>query len=233
MKDLLLWEEEEAILNEPEDPDADLMGGENPTRLELRLAALDDRAREEMDWFFGTLGGRVPEENSELAYARPAAEAIDGWLKAVPAFHRGALALRFTPKEWPPTLTDRYGTSTSLVVRLECALHPSRGDQTTEALEQVATLRLEEAIAKRGWDKHNLLDRAMSHEFLAIRAYLKVRGEGLYRVRIPKRASAGGDTPAVCAPIASDPPREQAPESARVNDPPTEPAPVSAEGGHR
>lgn len=232
MKDLLCWEEEEAIRNEPEDPDTDL-AGEKPTRLELRRAALDDRARKEMDWFFGTLGGRVPEENTGLAYARAAAEAIDGWLKAIPAFHRGALALRFTPREWPPTLTRRYGTSTSLVVRLECALHPSRGDQTTEALEQAAALRLEEVIAKRGGDRHNLLDRAMTHEFLAIRAYLKVRGEGLYRVRIPKRPSAGGETPAICAPIASDPPREQAPESARVNDPPTKPAPVSAEGGHR
>ena len=193
MKDLLWWEEEEAIRNEPEDPEADLSGSNKPTRRELRLAALDETARTEMDWFFGTLGGRVPDEGSELAYARPAAEAIREWLKAITAFHRGALALRFTPREWPPTLTKRYGKSTSLVVRLECALHPSRGDQSTEALERASVERLERVIAKRGWDKRDLLQRAIAHEFLAIRAYLKVRGEEPVAVCTPKKPTEGGD----------------------------------------
>jgi hypothetical protein len=176
MKDLLWLEEEESLRNEPEDRDADLMASEKPTALSVQRAALEDRARREMEWFFDTLGGRVPEENTELAYARPAAEAIDGWLRAMPAFHRGALALRFTPRKWPRTLTHHYGESTSLVVRLECALHPSRGDQSTEALEQAAVLRLEEVLVKRGRDRHDLLGRAFAHESLAIRAYLKVRG---------------------------------------------------------
>jgi len=183
VKDLLWWEEDEVVRSEPEDPDEDLMGATKPTRQQLRLEALDDRAREEMEWFFGTLGGRVPDEDSELGYARAAAEAIHGWLQAITAFHRGALALRFTPREWPPGLTKRYGKSTSLVVRLECALHPSNGDQTTEALEQASVERLLHGLlGKREWD---LLTRAHSHEFLAIRAYLKVRGSDLLAVRIP------------------------------------------------
>jgi hypothetical protein len=187
MKDLLWLEEEESLRSEPEDPDADLMAWEKRTALTVRRAALEDTARREMDWFFGMLGGRVPEENTELADARPAAEAIDGWLRAVPAFHRGALALRFTPGTWPFTLTRHYGNSTSLVIRLECALHPSRGDRSIEALEQAAALRLEEIIGKRGRDRHDLLARARTHESLAIRAYLKVRGDR--RLCIPKKAA--------------------------------------------
>jgi hypothetical protein len=182
-----------------------------------------------MDWFFGMLGGRVPEENTELADARPAAEAIDAWLRAMPAFHRGALALRFTPRTWPRTLTGHYGKSTSLVVRLECALHPSPGDRSTEALEQAAALRLEEVLRKRGRDRHALLERANTHESLAIRAYLKVRGEG--HVHIPKKPAAGVDKAAVSAPIADDSLCTRTLGSAHVNDPPTEPAFVSAEEG--
>jgi len=184
MKDLLWLEEEESLRNEPEDPDADLMSCEQPTAQQVRIRALEDEARREMEWFFGTLGGRVPEENTELAHARARAQAIDGWLRAILTFHRGALALRFTPRKWPVTLTRLYGKSTSLVVRLECALHPSLG--STEALEQAAALRLEEVVRKRGRDRHDLLARARAHELLAIRAYLKVRGDG------PAPVSAGG-----------------------------------------
>jgi hypothetical protein len=187
VKGLLELEEEQVVQDEPEDPDADLMRSKKPTRQQLRRDALDDCARKEMDWFFGALGGRVPEPNTELGYARPAAERIHRWLQSITEFHRGALALRFTPRRWPPWLTKRYRKSTSLVVRLECALHPSTG-QTTEMLEQASVERL---AGLRPKQQRELLARARSHEFLGLRAYEKVRGNDLHAVRIPERPTDG------------------------------------------
>ena len=187
MKDLLGLEQDEVNEDAPEDPDGDFMRSKKPTRQQLRRDALDERAREEMDWFFGALGGRVPEPSTELGYARPAAEQIHGWLQSITEFHRGALALRFTPRRWPPWLTKRYRRSTSLVVRLECALHPSTG-QTTEMLEQAS---LERLAGLRPKQRRELLARARTHEFLALRAYEKVRGNELHAVRIPECPADG------------------------------------------
>jgi hypothetical protein len=94
--------------------------------------------------------------------------------------------MQFTPRDWPATLVTHYRGATSLVVRLECALHPSPpGDETTEALEQAAVRRLEEALEERGRDRHDLFGRAIAHQDLAMRAYLKSRGEA--RCMVPRR----------------------------------------------
>ena len=135
---------------------------------------LRETARKEVEWFFGALGGRVPDEGSPMAHARPGAILIDRYLEAISAFHRGALALRYTPREWPPSLVTRHGRWTSLVVRLDCALHPSGGGKTTAELEKAAAERLEEAPAHG----EALMARAEVHEHLAIRACAKARGEG-------------------------------------------------------
>jgi hypothetical protein len=105
---------------------------------------------EEARWFFGELGGKVPQgTGGEGLIARVAAARIDGWLRAIPAYHRGVLSLRFVPREWPEFLREEFEELTSLVVRLECTLHPAVGVPTA-ALELASVERLEGALALAG-----------------------------------------------------------------------------------
>jgi len=106
----------------------------------------ESRARREAGWFYKVLGGRVPDERNAPPEVRSAAVQIEAWLKAVPPFHRGALSLRFTPREWPKAIVGEFHEFSSLVIRLECALHPATG-KTTEELEKASIARIEEAIA--------------------------------------------------------------------------------------
>jgi hypothetical protein len=148
----------------------------------------------------------VPDEGAVPPEERSAAVQIDAWLKAVPAFHRGALSLRYRPKEWPRAIVREFGDLSSLAVRLECALHPAMG-KTNAELEKASVERLEKAIDARnaqiekanaaekagsepmpgrprrdpalavGVDLAQLDFRADRHVALAIRALGKVRGD--------------------------------------------------------
>ena len=142
---------------------------------EEKRERIEKRAEKEVEWFFRTMGGRVPEEGVGPPYARPAAQAIEGWLKSIPPFHRGALSLLYAPKEWPKSLTIEYGSWTSLVVRLECALHPSDGKVSNEELEQASIERLLASGLRQG-PLGDLEFRAVKHVRCAIRAYAKARG---------------------------------------------------------
>jgi hypothetical protein len=153
---------------------------ETSERLDAHLSRSSLRsARRELGWFHGTLGGRVPEEGDLEPDLRRAAARIDGWLKSIPTFHRGALSLRHSTKRWPKPLTDEYRAWTSLVVRLECALHPSDVWRPTDELEEAGAKRLIEALASRRWsnDADDFQDRARAHVRDAIEAYAEARGE--------------------------------------------------------
>ena len=138
MRDILWYEAQEALHDCECDAEGRPLPGaseDEPTDAELaRREHLEERAEREVAWFFEVMGGRVPMEGAAgPRYARPAAEVIARTLKSLRAFHRGALALRYTPREWPESLTRQYGRWTSLVVRLECvvtrrrARRPPRG----------------------------------------------------------------------------------------------------------
>jgi len=164
----------------------------------------ESRARREAEWFYKTLGGRVPDEDNASPEVRSAAAQIEAWLKAVPVFHRGALSLRYTRREWPRVIMREFGGLSSLVLRLECALHPATG-MTNEQLEKASVERIEKAIAARkgaraavaeagskatsmpqededpplpaGVDIERLEYRADRHVKLAVRALGKVRAD--------------------------------------------------------
>jgi hypothetical protein len=173
MKDLLGYELQECLkadLESEDAPDCDLSNEQIEAAAQAKREQREDMARAELDWFFGAMEGRVPSSRAAPAEARRPARRIARWLRRIPAFHRGALSLCFTPKAWPTWLVREYGGSTSLVVRLECSLHPSTGGQTTEELEEAALERL--GKVREG----DLWSRAWDHEYLALRAYLKVRG---------------------------------------------------------
>jgi len=166
----------------------------------------ESRARREAEWFYKILGGRVPDEDNASPEVWSAAAQIETWLKAVPAFHRGALLLRYTRREWPRAIVREFGGLSSLVIRLECALHPATG-KTNEELEKASVERIEKAIAARGGrtaalaaeaagskatsmhpqdedpplpagvDIERLEYRADRHVKLAVRALGKVRGD--------------------------------------------------------
>jgi hypothetical protein len=166
----------------------------------------ESRARREAEWFYKVLGGRMPDDGTAPLGARSAAAQIEAWLKAVPAFHRGALSLRYTPKKWPRAIVREFGGLSSLALRLECALHPATG-MTNEELEKASVERIEKALAEReartagladeaagskatsmpqededpplpaGVDIVRLEYRADRHVKLAIRALGKVRGD--------------------------------------------------------
>ena len=168
-----------------------------PTKVSRRKVLLRrERAEREAQWFFGTLGGRVPEEGACAPSIRAAALTIDGWLRMIPAFHRGALALAYVPRTWPAAIRGWFGEFTSLVVRLECALHPTPG-QTNEALEAASVARLSAALASGGRTNAKdafgpddddlrlaagplgtLFRRALRHRELAIHALARARGDG-------------------------------------------------------
>src|SRR5580698_9078248 len=105
----------------------------------MPLALFQKHAEREASWFFRELGGKVPEGADPAT--REAADRIDAWLRAIPAFHRGVLALRYVPRSWPKPIAEEFGELASIVVRLECALHPAVG-RSTEDLEQASIERL-------------------------------------------------------------------------------------------
>jgi hypothetical protein len=162
-----------------------------------RRRLIEERAWAEVAWFCGTLGGVVPEQDCP---ERTAAQRIDGWLKQLPAFHRGAFALRYMRRAWPEPLAGTFGEDTSLVVRLECAEHPAVGKSPAE-LEAASVERLTAMIAAgererqrrkdlgdrgpSGPDERRvgaLLVRAHKHVASAIRALRRVRGDAPCRV---------------------------------------------------
>jgi hypothetical protein len=162
---------------------------------EKQRERIEERAAKEVDWFFGVMGGRVPEPGVGPEYARPAAEAIDRWFRSIPPFHRGALALCHDTRPWPETLTKEFGGLTSLVVRLECARLADGTAKSSVEIESAAVRALEEDIAAcerrraavqsaRGScvvtarERRVLrrLSRASKHRRLALRAYAKARG---------------------------------------------------------
>jgi len=175
----------------------------------------ESRARREAEWFYKVLGGRVPGEAAASPEVRSAAAQVAAWLRAVPAFHRGALSLRYTPKEWPRAIVREFRELSSLVIRLECALHPATGKPNKE-LEHASVERIEKAIEARKpvplppprkdpWDSPTpavvdiiqLADRAERHVALAIRTLGKVRGDApcvLPRAKPRKNGTPGGET---------------------------------------
>ena len=161
-------------------------------------------AEREASWFFQACGGKVPNDGDPAV--RAAAEQIDGWLRELPAFHRGVLALRFVPREWPKAMEEELCGLASVVVRLECALHPTTG-VSTKALEQASLERLLECIhdanrTRARWDrvdrdrpltrseKHlrQLVRRAHRHAELAVRALTRTRGLAPYLLPALRRS---------------------------------------------
>jgi hypothetical protein len=152
------------------------------------------QAEREAAWFFRELGGNVPEGVDSTT--RTAAEQVDGWLQAIPSFHRGALHLRYVQRSWPKCIAREFGDLASVAVRLECALHPAVGI-STEALEHASVERLQKAIlsCERARSRRTpagrerpmtpsekalarLARRAERHVELAVRALARVRGVG-------------------------------------------------------
>jgi len=180
MRDLLWYEEQEVLLyrrgEDPFGPPPTDPNWANPSQAERRRRARRlRRARKEVAWFVGKLRGRVPERGAASEGDRSAAQVIDACLKSLPTFHAGALALRYSPKDWPASVADHYGSWTSLVVRLDGALHPGIG--TTEELEQASVARLERKVRARKRDAYGLRSRAAKHVNLALHAYVLARGD--------------------------------------------------------
>jgi hypothetical protein len=159
---------------------------------EKQRERIEERAAKEVDWFFGVMGGQVPEPGVGPEYARPAAEAIDRWFRSIPPFHRGALMLSHDMRPWPETLTKEFGSLTSLVVRLECARLSDGTTKSRLEIESAAVRALEDDIAAcqrrraavqgtrvvtmRERKVLRRIDRASKHKRLAFRAYAKARG---------------------------------------------------------
>jgi hypothetical protein len=211
----------------------------------LRQGRRESHGRREAGWFYKVLGGRVPDEGTASPEVRSAAAQIEAWLKAMPAFHRGALSLRYTPKEWPPVIVREFRELSSLAVRLECALHPATG-KTNRELEQASVERIEKAIEARNAqieaiekataaqdttcpkpmpvacvDLVRLDHRAARHVALAIRALGKVRGDAscvLPRAKPDKHATPVTELPPSSSVqwVASDTEHEDAPSSGEV-----------------
>ena len=151
-------------------------------------------AKRDASWLFGTHGGCAP---TGPAARRQRAEVIERALQSIAPFHRGALSLWYTGKAWPAELRREFGEATSLVVRLECAAHPSVG-HSTEALEAAAVERLSLLIARGATADQRALarleTRAGKHYRLAIRALAKARARSAARV---DEAPVSGVLPAV------------------------------------
>jgi hypothetical protein len=135
-------------------------------------------ADKEAAWFYGTLGGRVPDSGRH----RAAALAIEQWLQSVLTYHRGALALWYDRREWPSWLREVFRSGPSLVVRLECALHPAVG-RTNQELEAASLERIAELLSAArkdgrplGRELYKLRVRARKHFKLAVRALATARG---------------------------------------------------------
>ncbi len=156
------------------------MSQSKPT-LHERMRRLEETALAELEWFFTRARGTVPKEGEAPAEVRQAAATIRGWLDAIPTFHVGALALRYTPRAWPEPIEHEFGGWSSVIVRLECAVQPGDGATSTETLESAAAARLAEVIARGGAGRREivrLVVRAFKHVRAAVRAYVEVRGFG-------------------------------------------------------
>jgi len=160
------------------------------TKLEKRLR-LQAYASAEAEWFYGTLGGQVPTDAS--AETVTAARSIEARLKELPAFHRGAFSLRWTPRTWPEPLDEKFDDQCSVVVRLECTQHPAVGKSLAE-LEAASIERLTALIGEAEKEKARrkgrgalpgiheaqlarLAWRAYQHVESAVSALAKVRGD--------------------------------------------------------
>jgi hypothetical protein len=150
-------------------------------KLRERRWAAEDAADRELEWFFARANGTVPDQREGTPAVGKAAATIQRWLGALTTFHVGALSLRYTPRDWPKSIRDEFGDWTSLVVRLECAAHPSDGRTCARELEAAAVRRLEQLVARRGEKPElaRLVRRARRHVRYATRAYVKVRGFGV------------------------------------------------------
>jgi hypothetical protein len=160
--------------------------------LRERMRRAEETALAELEWFFTRAGGTVPKEGEASPAVRTAAGAIQGWLDAITTFHAGALALRYTPRDWPEPIEHEFGEWSSVVVRLECALHPSDGRTSSHALETAAAARLVELLAAGGGETPEvirLVNHAFGHVRAAVRAYVKVRGFG---PSVLRRRDGGG-----------------------------------------
>jgi hypothetical protein len=142
------------------------------------LSQAQKSAWKEIRWFYETMGGRVPKMDQCLEWEFVAAQAIHGWLRRLPSFNTGAFSLRYLPQKWPPAVTKRFTELTGLVVRIECAQHPSDGHQSDEDLEKASVARLEAMLADRRAQSmlYDLDYRAYWHLRAAHKAYVKVRG---------------------------------------------------------
>ena len=152
---------------------------------------IEERADAEAEWFYRVHAGRVPADAFSVEGA--AARRIEQWLTKLAPFHRGAFALRYTPRTWPEPLVDEFQGAASLIVRLECAQHPAVGKSVAE-LEEASVARLmaliTEATRERerrkgrgtlpgpcGIQLGRLTVRAWLHMASAVRAFAKVRGD--------------------------------------------------------
>jgi hypothetical protein len=140
----------------------------------LTYGATVEAAQRELAWFYGELGGSWEDRDERV---RRAAQAIGGTIHALRPPERGALALRYTRREWPALVHCYYGAWASLVVRLECALHDWDGRSATPELEERAVARLEAHL--RGPSDPvlaGLSRRAKGYFRQALRAYVALRG---------------------------------------------------------
>jgi hypothetical protein len=159
-------------------------------RTSVPSQAVHERAEREAAWFYGTLGGKVPENGSPAT--RAAAVQIDAWLAQLSSFQRGVLALRFGEKVWPSDIERELEPVAAIAVRIECAHHPAVG--RTEDLERASVARLQEIIrlADRARTRrrrpesdarcdaertiHRLFIRAARYAHAAMRAFARARG---------------------------------------------------------
>ncbi len=140
----------------------------------LTYEATMEAAQRELAWFYGELRGSFADREERV---RRAAEAIEGTLCALRPPERGALALRYTRREWPALVHYYYGAWASLVVRLECALHDWDGRSATPELEERAAARLEAHLrGPRAPALVGLSYRAKGYCRQALQAYVALRG---------------------------------------------------------
>jgi hypothetical protein len=144
-----------------------------------RLRRIESAAEEELRWFFAATQANVSPEG-ELPDQREPARVIRGRLDRLLTFHVGALALRFTPRSWSAVLDSQYGEWASLVVRMDCAVHPSDAPRSVADCESEAAARVESAVVRNEDRKERayLLLHAKLHVRAALRAYLRARGHG-------------------------------------------------------
>jgi hypothetical protein len=134
----------------------------------------------ELAWYFRNAHGSVPGNPPADPPVHPAAAAIRGVLDALPTYHVGALALRFTPRTWPSLVSTAFGAWAGVVVRLECAAYSSETTRPVEEREAHAAARLEaDLLRARGARRLAGLERrARQYVRAALRAFVKARGDG-------------------------------------------------------